>query len=109
MIELDENTRLEDQITDYLPDWFKDQFVADTAPEKLAHDFAYHMIWQMKQPKKMETVIKHLLAQWRFLALLAKQDNDLFLEVFTALVERSLDNPRTAAPCINPKENRNGF
>jgi len=109
MIELDENTTFDDPITNYLPDWFKDQFPADETPERLAHDFAYHMIWQMQQPKKTETVRKHMLAQWRFLRLLAEQDGDLFDEVLTAFVERLLSNPRTAAPCINQKENRNGF
>lgn len=109
MIELDENTVFDDQITDYIPDWFKDQFPADTTPEKLAHDFAYHMIWQTKQPKKTETARKHLLAQWRFLFLLAKQDGAIFDEVLISFVERPLDDPRTAAPCINQKENRNGF
>jgi hypothetical protein len=73
---------------DYIPDWFKDSYVKLPDDAKLSHDFAYHMIGEMQNPKKFETVRAHLVAKWEFLRLLSEEHPDVFDEVLTAFGER---------------------
>lgn len=91
MIRIDTPTANRPEIYNHIPGWFLDQFPEATPPERLAHDYAYHLIWEMKRPKKIETVRKRILDHWGFLRLLADQDGAIFDEVFTAFVERVLD------------------
>lgn len=76
-------------IADYVPDWFKDT-IGEATEYRLSHDFAYHLIGDMKNPKTFKTVRKHLLQNWQFLRLLGEQQPDVFDEVLTAFSERAL-------------------
>lgn len=79
-------------------------FVLDELPESVTDEdaakaFAYHMIWKIQQPKTMDTVRKHYLANWSFLFRLADILPDHFDEVQAAYSERALafDHPELAA------------
>lgn len=74
----------------FIPNWFRDLQPADAPPDRIAHDFAYHLIGDMTNPKTFKTVRKHLLQNWSFLHELAEMHPDVFDEVLQAFVERSL-------------------
>jgi hypothetical protein len=86
-------------IKTYIADFILDALPEDVSDEKAAHDFAYHIIWKINQPRTMDTVRKHYLANWGFLFRLAEIDPDLFDEVQSAYAERALafDHPELAA------------
>ena len=73
---------------DAVPDWFRDIYAADTEDARVIHDYAYHLIGALKEPKKMETVRRHVLAQWWFLRDLAEIHPDVFDEFLAAYAER---------------------
>lgn len=83
----------------FIPDFVMDELPADVSDEDAARAFAYHMIWKIKQPKTMDTVRKHYLANWSFLFRLAEILPDHFDEVQAAYSERALafDQPELAA------------
>lgn len=74
--------------TQYAPDWFLDQYATAPDDRRVAHDYAYHLIGQMNNPKTMATVRKHVLMQWGFLRLLADEWPDVFDEFWAAYAER---------------------
>lgn len=71
-----------------IPDWFRDMAAANTPPEQLAHDYGYHIIGAMQNPKTWPTVRKHILHDWRFLRSLADVHPDVFDEILQAYAER---------------------
>lgn len=75
---------------DLIPDWYRDIHPIGTPPEKVMHDYGYHLIGAMNNPKKLETVRTHVLAQWRFIAALAAVHPGVFDEIMTAYAERVL-------------------
>ena len=83
----------------FISDFVLDELPADVTDEAAAIAFAYHIIWKIKQPKTMDTVRKHYLANWAFLARLAVMLPDHFDEVQCAYAERALafDHPELAA------------
>lgn len=88
------DTGLSDQSpTRFIPDWFHDIF-GDTppAPERMMHDFGYHLIGAMQNPKKLETVRRHFLKNWEFLRELAATNPGVFDEIMTAYAERVLSD-----------------
>lgn len=83
----------------FISDFVMDELPEDVSDEDAARAFAYHMIWKIQQPRKMETVRKHYLANWSFLGRLAVIDPEMFDEVQSAYSERALafDRPELAA------------
>lgn len=82
-----------------ISDFVLDELPTDVSDEDAARAFAQHIIWKIQQPKKMETVRKHYLMQWAFLARLAVILPEYFDEVQSAYAERALtfDHPELAA------------
>lgn len=82
----------------FIPDFVLDQLPEDADERTAAHAFAYHLIWEFKQPKTIATVRKKLLRANSFLTRLAEIDPDLFDEVICAFAERALifDQPNAA-------------
>jgi len=83
----------------FISDFVMDELPEDVSDEDAARAFAYHMIWKIQQPRKMETVRKHYLANWQFLWMLAQILPTHFDEVQAAYSERALafDQPELAA------------
>lgn len=75
---------------DLLPDWFRDIYPDGQPVERLFHDYGYHLIAQIKQPKKMDTVRKHILMDWRAIRVLADLQPGVFDELLCAYAERAL-------------------
>jgi hypothetical protein len=73
---------------EYVPGWFLDQYNIVPDDARVVHDWAYHLIGAVNNPKKMETVRKHLLAQWGFLRVLADVHPAVFDELLVAYGER---------------------
>lgn len=74
-----------------IPDWFWDTYSSNDVPiERAVHDYAYHLIGAMQNPAKMETVRKHVLAQWHFVRALADMHPEIFDEFWTSYAERVL-------------------
>ena len=48
-------------IATFISDWFVDLYPEDTPIEKLAHDYAYHLIGALNNPKMMKTVRAHFV------------------------------------------------
>jgi len=82
----------------FIPDFVLDQLPEGADERAAAHAFAYHMIWDFKQPKTIATVRKKLLRANSFMSRLAEIDPDLFDEVICAYAERALifDQPNAA-------------
>ncbi len=92
----DQNT---DSIKAFISDFVMDELPEDVSDEDAARAFAYHMIWKIQQPKTMEAVRRHYLANWAFLYRLAHLLPEHFDEVQAAFSERALafDQPELAA------------
>jgi hypothetical protein len=73
-----------------VPDWFRDMH-GDADTSRLFHDYAYHMIGAMQNPKQWKTVRKHILHDWGFLRALSQHHPDVFDEVLAAYAERWQD------------------
>jgi hypothetical protein len=71
-----------------IPDWFRDQLPEDADERRAVHDFAYHLIGAMQNPKTFDTVRKHVMANWEFLRTLAEMHPDVFDEFWAAYNER---------------------
>lgn len=70
-----------------VPDWFRDM-QPDADENRLLHDYAYHLIGAMQNPKMFKTVIDHSLANWAFLRALGEEHPDVFTEYWAAFIER---------------------
>lgn len=83
----------------FIPGFVLDELPEDVTDEAAARAFAYHMIWKIQQPRKMETVRDHYVANWWFLFRLAELEPEVFDEVQMAFAERALafDHPELAA------------
>lgn len=81
-----------------IPDFVLDELPDGVDEVKAAQTYAYHLIWQFKQPKMLKTVRDRILFANRFLMRLAEIDPDLFDEVICAYAERALifDQPNAA-------------
>ena len=73
---------------DFIPDWARDQCPAAYANWQVIQFYCHHVMGDMKRPAKLETVIKHLLMNWRFLGELGRENPGLFTEIWTAFAER---------------------
>lgn len=72
-----------------VPTWFRDFYADDADTARIIHDYGLHLAAALKNPKKMETVRKHTLAQWDFLRSLAETHPDIFDEFIVAYAERA--------------------
>jgi len=73
----------------HMPDWFIDR--NDTGDDlRLIHDYGYYLIGELRAPKTMATVRRHVIGQWAFLRTLAEQQPDIFDEFQVAYAERFL-------------------
>jgi hypothetical protein len=73
---------------DFIPDWARDQCPAEYEDWQVVQSYAHHIIGDMHRPAKLETVIKHMLMNWRFLGALGHENPGLFQEIWTAFAER---------------------
>lgn len=82
----------------FIPDFIMDDLPDEVSEMKAAQTYAYHLIWDFKQPKMIATVRKKLLRANVFMSRLAEIDPDLFDEVICAYAERALifDQPNAA-------------
>ncbi len=78
--------------TRFIPDWFHDIYPSDTPDAKLMHDYGYHLIGAMQKPVRLDTVRRHLTAEWSFLIELAAINPGVFDEILTAYAERVLSS-----------------
>lgn len=83
---IDDDPETPQSIFATMPGWATDTFEGD--PEKIAHDYAYHLISEIGRPAKLVTVRKRLQANWAFLNQLSYMHPEIFDEVMTAFVER---------------------
>lgn len=74
---------------EFIPDWLQDQCPSEYTDAQVVQAYAHHIIGNATVPKKVETVRKHLLMNWRFIAALGEESPALFDEVLTAYVERA--------------------
>lgn len=74
---------------DFVSDWLKDQCPPDYADWQIVQAYAHHIIGDMKRPKKLETVIEHMLFNWRFIGAVGKENPGLFTEIWAAFAERA--------------------
>jgi hypothetical protein len=73
-----------------IPDWFQDLMPDNATDEQLAHDYAYHLVGALGNPKKMDTVRKHFLQQFSFMHFLAGMHPTVFDELVCAYAEMAL-------------------
>lgn len=87
---IDARTMIPDYILDDLPD--------GATEIAAARAFAYHMIWKIKQPKRLETVRKHFTFNWPFMRRLSEIEPEVFDELLCAYAERAMqfDTPNLA-------------
>jgi len=80
-----------------IPDWFLDQYAVAPDDSRAVHDYAYHLIGSVNNPKTMKTVREHTLAAWGFLRALAEMHPEVFDEFICAYAERALsfDDPQS--------------
>ena len=71
-----------------VPAWFRDQLPADAADAYVIHQYGFHLIGALNNHAKVETVRKHVLGSWPFLALLGETHPDVFDEFWMAYAER---------------------
>lgn len=80
-----------DRLHDMIPDWFWDTYGHNQPPlEKAVHDYGYHLIGALNNPKKMDTVRRHTMANWAFLQMLAEKHPGVFDEFWCGYAERVL-------------------
>jgi hypothetical protein len=70
-----------------IPDWFVDQMPADASPERLMHQYGYHLLGKLREYKADTPRRKHLLLHWSFLQRLAGVHPEIFDEVLAAYAE----------------------
>lgn len=87
MIEIDTGVS-EDNPLRLVPDWFLDRCNDPQDVCRVVHDYAYHLIGALENPRSMATVRKHTLAQWSFLRALADLHPEVFDEFICAYAER---------------------
>lgn len=74
----------------FVPDWFRDTYRQEPDASRIIHDYGYHLIGALNDPKKIDTVRKHTLAQWGFLRVLAEHHPGVFDEFICTYAERVL-------------------
>lgn len=96
--EINTGTPVQPTIRNHLPAWFLDMHEDSASDADLARDYGHHMIWQTKQPVKLETVRKHVRQDWAALGFIADLQPEIFDEVICAIAERALlfENPDAA-------------
>lgn len=73
----------------FVPDWAQDQCPESYTDAQVVQSYAHHVMGQINNPKKMDTVRKHILFDWAFIRALADESPGLFDEIWTAYAERA--------------------
>lgn len=73
---------------DFIPDWARDICPPEYEGRQVVMMYAHHIMGDIKRPKKIETVVDHMLFNWRFLGALGRENPGLFTEIWTAFAER---------------------
>ena len=73
--------------TNSIPDWFVDLMPEGTTPDRLTHDYAYHLIGKLGSYRSMKFARQHLLQHWAFLRQLADSHPEVFDEVMVSYSE----------------------
>lgn len=89
--EIDTGAPVTNSAIDYVPDWFRDQMAADAPPARVAHDFGYHLIGALNNPKTIATIRKHTLQNWAFWRCMADEWPEVFDEFWMSYAERLHD------------------
>jgi hypothetical protein len=76
---------------DFVDDWFRDLHPSDAADVDVMRGFAQHVMGEMRNPAKFETVRRHFLMRWSFVRAVADLDPALFDEILAAYAERWLE------------------
>lgn len=94
---IDTGDTLDDRLR-YVPDWFRDQIDPITDPDAVLKAYGLHLVGTMQEPrtalacrrypKKQETALKHLLAEWTVLRLIGEAHPQILTEILTAFAER---------------------
>jgi hypothetical protein len=80
-------------VTHGIPDWFRDQMPAGATPERLMHQYGYHLMGKLADYRSDDARRKHLLMHWPFLQRLAGVHPDIFDELLNAYFEAWLASP----------------
>lgn len=96
--EIDTGPVLDDRLR-FVPDWFRDQMEPITEPDAVLKAYGMHLIGTLqpprtaiacrRYPKKPETALKHLLAEWTVLRLIGEAHPAILTEILTAFAERA--------------------
>jgi hypothetical protein len=70
-----------------IPTWFQDEMPDDITPERMAHNYAYHLIGKLSGYKSMKFARKHLIGHWPFLLRLSEIHPEIFDEVLATYAE----------------------
>jgi hypothetical protein len=75
---------------DFVPDWAYDQAPDANDPAGVVRFYVYTGVigHGIQRPKKDETALKHMLAEWNFLRQLGEESPFLLNEILTAYVEK---------------------
>ena len=73
---------------DFIPDWARDICPPEYEGRQVVMMYAHHIMGDLKRPAKLETVIKHLLMNWRFLGELGRENPGLFQEIWVNFYEQ---------------------
>lgn len=71
-----------------IPAWFIDQMPEDISDERLAHQYAYHLIGKISEYKSMKFARLQLIGHWQFLRSLADSHPEIFDEVIAVYAEK---------------------
>ena len=86
--EIDTGTPQQPGAVGFVMDWMRDQCPTHYTDAQIVQAYAHHLMGDIRNPAKLETVIKHLLMNWRFLGELGRENPGLFTEIWTAFAER---------------------
>ncbi len=74
-------------LTHGIPTWFQDEMPEGTTPERMMHQYAYHLIGKLSSYSSMKFARRHLTGHWAFLSRLAEIHPEIFDEVLATYAE----------------------
>jgi len=73
----------------FVPGYVSDHWTPDSYTDaQVVQAYTHHLMGDMNRPKKFETVQKMVDANWGFISHLRTENPGLFIEFWTAFVER---------------------
>ena len=88
MIDIDTGRDMNLGAISFVADWMLDECPDTYSDAQIVQAYIHHIIGDMARPKKIETVINHLIFNWRFIGAVGTENPDLFKEIWTAFYER---------------------